>query len=137
MSNLSIEKQQVEPSSARQQALERAVAEPILEAVAGYYPRIKWQVEVNLEGRFIVLRCPMVSFRKGYRILLVNRTMPELLERCVAAAGEILERHAIARSVGVGEDAVTDLRRDLARPDEVADDATPDSAPDQEYKQVH
>ena len=134
---IGLEVQKTEQQSAQMDRLEENIARRVLDAVTRFYPKIKWQLEVDIPGGRMVLRCPMVSHRRGYTILFGSRSLIELEIRAASAAGEILERHKIDRKLGVTEQAAFELPRHKARPDEVNELVLPDAAPERDIKQVH
>lgn len=111
--------------------MEMWIAKAIGERLVKHYPNRQWGVEVDVVGRIIIVSCPSVSKTKGYFIHMKRRTLHELQERAIQAAGEILERHGVARGRLFNPDVLETLKFDIK------DDAiTPDSKPDPIAKKI-
>ena len=102
---------------------EMAIAGAIGAALVKAYNNRQWKVIVDEENQMLVIGCDSISNVKGYHIHMIGRTIHELQERAVAAAGEILERHAVSRSKKFDPDNFETMIRDQF--DNVI---TPDSA---------
>lgn len=87
------------------------------------YPGRQWLVDVDSRNGVIVISCPSLSKRMGYRINMKRDTIAELLPRCRKAAGEILERFGVSRSRIIDPYTLESMPRDV-RDDVVAPDAT-------------
>lgn len=105
----------------RQAQLEMWFARTICEAIIKAYPLRHWEVMADVTGRMIVVKCPSLSVTKGYHVSMIGRTVHELQQRAVWAAGEILERHNVTRGRVTDTLALdmlpTDLRGDVIAPD--------------------
>lgn len=120
-----------EGTEARVAKLEMFIAKRIGERLVAAYPNRQWGVQVDIHGRTIVIQCPSVSKTKGYFIHMKRRTLHDLQERAIQAAGEILERHGVSRGRVFNPDVLETLKFDSK------DDAiTPDSKPDPIQKRV-
>lgn len=62
-----------------------------------HYPNRQWGVDVDSRNGVIVISCPSLSKREGYRIHIKRDTIADLLPRCRRAAGAILERFNVTR----------------------------------------
>lgn len=89
------------------------------------YNNRQWKVIVDIKGGILIVACDSVSNEKGYHIHMAGRTLHELEDKAVMAAGEILERHGLSRFKTFNADAYEDLPRDM-RDNVIA----PDSAPE-------
>jgi hypothetical protein len=105
--------------------LEMAVAGRIGAKLVSKYNNRQWKVNIDLAGGMLIISCDSISNHMGYHIHTRGRTIHELETRSVMAAGEILERHELARSKQFNPDKFEGLIRD--RFDNVI---TPDSAPE-------
>jgi hypothetical protein len=99
------------------------VAQAIGAKLVKHYPNRQWKVIVDLKNCILIIACDSVSNLKGYHIHTIGRTLHDLEELSVKAAGEILERHAITRDKQFNPDNLEGLIRDQF--DNVI---TPDSA---------
>jgi hypothetical protein len=61
------------------------------------YPNRQWHVDVDSRNKVIVISCPSLSKREGYRLHMRRDCIAELLPRCRRAAGAILERFNVTR----------------------------------------
>ena len=75
------------------------------------YPQREWKVIVDVHGGMLIVGCDSICNHKGYHIKL-DKTIDELQRRAVMAAGEILERHNIARSKRFDPAQLDELARD-------------------------
>ena len=89
------------------------------------YNNRQWKVIVDIKGGMLIIGCDSLSNEKGYHIHMANRTLHDLEEQAVRAAGEILERHDVSRLVGFNPDTIETMPRDVY--DNVIG---PDSAPE-------
>lgn len=96
----------------RRAKLEQWMAKRIGTKLVEKYRGRQWKVMVNLEGQMVIIACDSISNYKGYHIHMVGRTIHDLEEKAVMAAGEILERHNLARSKYFNPDKFEDLPRD-------------------------
>jgi len=106
--------------------LEMYIAKKIGEHMVQHYPGRQWGVEVDVTCGVLVLLCPSLSRTKGYHIHLGQYTIHDLQQRCVKAAGEILERHNVTRTRRlIDPDTLEALPRDI-RDNVIAADAAPE-----------
>lgn len=61
------------------------------------YPNRQWHVDVDAAGQVIVIACPSLSKRMGYRLHMKRDNVAQLIPRCRRAAAEILERFGVSR----------------------------------------
>ena len=83
----------------------------------------EWKVITDVENQMLIVGCDSISNNKGYHIHMKGRSLRTLAKIALKGAGEILERHNLARSKGFNVDVYETLPRDLQ--DNVI---TPDSA---------
>lgn len=76
------------------------------------YDQREWKVIVDIENQMLIVACDSISNYKGYHIKMLHRNIEELQRRAVMAAGEILERHGVARSRKFNPDVLETLPRD-------------------------
>lgn len=86
------------------------------------YPNRQWHVDVDSRNSVIVIACPSLSKRLGYRLHMKRDTVADLLPRCRRAAGEILERFGVSRSKIIDPGTLETFERDV-RDDAKAKDA--------------
>jgi hypothetical protein len=86
------------------------------------YPNRQWRVDVDCRNSVIVIACPSLSKRLGYRLHMKRDTVSSLLPRCRRAAGEILERFGVSRSRIIDPGSLETFQRDV-HDDAVAPDA--------------
>jgi hypothetical protein len=101
------------------------MAQSIGAALVKVYNNRQWKVVVDIPNGMLIIACDSVSNDKGYHIHIPGRTLHELQERAVKAAGEILERHQMERGRLFNPDKLEDLVRD-----HWGNVLTPDSAPE-------
>ena len=77
--------------------LEYWIAKQIGTDLVKHYPNRQWTDDVDSRNSVIVIACPSLSKRMGYRLHMKRDTVAELLPRCRKAAGEILERFGVSR----------------------------------------
>lgn len=102
---------------------EMSIAGVIGAALVAKYNNRQWKVIVDEENQLLIIGCDSISNQKGYHIHMIGRTIHELQERAVMAAGEILERHEVSRAKKFDPDNFETMIRDQY--DNVI---TPDSA---------
>ena len=102
-----------------------AVAQQIGAALVRAYNNRQWKVVVDIKNGMLIVACDSVSNDKGYHIHMPGRTLHDLQERAIKAAGEILERHHLERDRLFNPDKLEDLIRDR-----YGSVLTPDSAPE-------
>lgn len=105
--------------------LEKWIAGRIGVELQRTYPRLRWGVVADTAGQVVIIICPFVSQTKGYYLHMNKYTIHQLTKRAVEAAGEILERHGIARKQTVNTDHIEAMPRDL-RDNVIATDAAPE-----------
>lgn len=96
----------------RKAKLEMWMAKKVGTAIHEKYRSRQWKVMVNLEGQMLIIACDSISNYKGYHIHMAGRTIHDLQEEGIKGAGEILERHNLARSKHFNPDKFEDLPRD-------------------------
>jgi hypothetical protein len=83
--------------------MEMWIAKKLGTTLVRTYPNRQWGVQVNLQQGLLIVVCPSVSNEKGYHIHMKGDTINRLEQRCIEAAGEILERYGISRARKVDE----------------------------------
>lgn len=78
-----------------------------------HYPNRQWHVDVDTRNQTIIISCPSLSKREGYRLHIKRDTIAELLPRCRHAAGAILERFNVTRGRIVDPYSFEDMPRDV------------------------
>ncbi len=96
----------------RKAKLEQWMAKRIGTALMKQYNQREWKVIVDLEGKMVIIACDSICNFKGYHIKMHKRTIGELIERAIMAAGEILERHNVSRNKHFNPDHLETLARD-------------------------
>ena len=91
---------------------EMTMANAIGAVLVAKYNNREWKVIVDIEGGLLIIGCDSISNEKGYHIHIAGRTIQQLEQRALFAAGEILERHNLARSKGYNIDKFETLARD-------------------------
>jgi hypothetical protein len=103
------------------------IAKQIGTDLVKHYANRQWTVDVDTRNGVIVISCPSLSKRMGYRIHIKRDTIAELLPRCRKAAGEILERFGVSRGRIIDpytfEAMPRDVRDDVKAPDATEKDA--------------
>lgn len=89
------------------------------------YNNRQWKVIVDIKSGVLIIGCDSLSNTKGYHIHMAHKTLHELEEQSVMAAGEILERHNLSRLKLFNPEVIEDMPRDL-RDDVIAPDAAPE-----------
>ena len=105
--------------------LEMWIAKNVGKVLVNNYPNRQWKVMVDVEGKMLIIACDSVCNYKGYHIHMEGRNLHDLEKKAKFAAGEILERHNLARSRHFDADQLETIKRDVT--DSVI---TPDSAPE-------
>lgn len=105
--------------------LEQWIAKRIGTELMRVYNQREWKVIVDIENLMVIIACDSICNFKGYHLHMNKYTIDELIERSKEAAGEILERHNVARSRKFNPEQLEHLARD-ARDSVIA----PDSAPE-------
>lgn len=104
---------------------EQQIAQRVGTALVAAYDQRQWKVIVNLETQILIVACDSICNFKGYHIHMMGRTIEELVEKAKMGAGEILERHELARTRKFNPEIFDGLDRD-SRHSVIA----PDSAPE-------
>lgn len=89
-----------------------ALCQKIGNALAKHYPRRKWYVDVNWEGKIASVFAADISMEYGYQ-LHINKISEEIEKAAVKAGGELLERFKLSRerlAFGGHENLIRDLR---------------------------
>lgn len=89
------------------------MAKQIGAALVKRYPNRQWHVDVDTRGEVVVIGCPSVSKRKGYRLHINRDAVAKLIARCEHAAGEILERYGVSRSRLIDPETFENFDRDI------------------------
>lgn len=102
-------------------ALEHWIASQVGVELMKHYPRLKWEIIVDVQQQMVVIVCPFISTEKGYHLKLMKYTIHELQKKAVMVAGEMLERHGLSRrqtiDLGTVEEAKRNLRGSIVGPD--------------------
>lgn len=96
----------------RKAKLEQWIAMRIGTVLMQHYNQREWKVMVDLEGQLLIVACDSICNFKGYHIKMYQRTIQELIDKSVMAAGEILERHNVSRNRKFNPDDLESLTRD-------------------------
>ena len=107
--------------------LEKDIAGHVGEAIRSLYPTRPWRVHVDLEGKVVVIFCPVLSARKGYLFPMEKMNIHQLEKKAKWAAGNILERYGVSRNKMANPSDVFTLPTELVRPSEVY---VPDAVPE-------
>lgn len=97
----------------RRAKLEMWMAKRVGTRVTEKYRGRQWKIQVDLENEMLIVACDSISNYKGYHISMVGRTIGDLETESIKAAGEILERHNLARSKHFNPDKFESLPRDF------------------------
>lgn len=89
------------------------------------YPNRQWSVNVDGPNEVMVIQCPSLSTRKGYVIRISGLSIPQLEEKAVRAAGEILERYGVTRGRNQDPNEFDHLPQTV-RDEVIAPDAAPE-----------
>jgi hypothetical protein len=103
------------------------IAKQIGQALMRKYPNRQWLVDVDCRNEVIVIGCPSVSKRKGYRLHMRRDPVATLIRRAGYAAGEILERYGVSRSKLIDPSTLENFDRDVYD-DAIANDSQTDIA---------
>lgn len=112
-----------ESHEAKAARVEFWIAKKIGEDLVAKYPGRQWTVNVDTRNEVIVISCPSLSKRMGYRLHMKRDNIAALLPRTRRAAGEILERFGVSRDRHIDVYSIEDMPRDL-RDDVISKDAT-------------
>jgi len=85
------------------------------------YPNRQWHIDCDARNQVIIISCPSLSKRMGYRLHMKRDTIADLLPRCRKAAGEILERFNVTRGRIIDPYTLEAMPRDI-RDDVIAKD---------------
>jgi hypothetical protein len=102
-----------ESHEAKAMQVEFYIAKKIGEDLCRTYQNRQWHVDVDSRNGVIVIACPSLSKRLGYRLHLKRDTIAELIPRCRRAAGEILERFGVSRSKIIDPASLETFERDV------------------------
>lgn len=102
----------MEAESAKQAKVEMWIAKAIGTKLVEHYPNRQWGVQVDTDTGIIIITCPSLSTEKGYHIHMKNKTLFDLTEQSVMAAGEILERFNLTRAKNFDPEKLETLARD-------------------------
>jgi hypothetical protein len=102
--------------------MEFYIAKQIGEDLCKTYQGRQWGVDVDSRNEVIIISCPSLSKRMGYRLHMKRDTIADLIPRCRRAGGEILERFGVARSRIIDPATLETFDRDV-RDDAIAKDA--------------
>lgn len=109
----------------RKAKLEMWIAKQVGEKLVAAYNNRQWKVIVDLKNQMLIVACDSISNNKGYHIKMAGRTIHDLQEKAVRAAGEILERHNLTRARKFDPDIIETLARN-SQDDVIATDAEPE-----------
>lgn len=109
----------------RKAKLEQWIAMRVGKVLMEHYNQREWKVMVDVENQMLIIGCDSICNYKGYHLHMNKYTMDELERRAVQAAGEILERHNLARSRKFNPDQLETLARD-AFDSVIATDSAPE-----------
>ena len=109
----------------RRAKLEQWIAMRIGKKLMEQYNQREWKVMVDLETQMLIIGCDSICNFKGYHLHMSKYTMEELEQRAIMAAGEILERHNVARSRNFNPEHLETLARD-AHDSVIATDSAPE-----------
>lgn len=98
------------------------IAKQIGTDLCNTYPNRQWHVDVDTRNGIVVIACPSLSKRLGYRLHLKRDTVADLIPRCRRAAGEILERFGVSRGKIIDPATMETFERDV-RDDVISKDA--------------
>lgn len=98
------------------------IAKQIGEDLCRTFQNRQWCVDVDTRNEVVIVSCPSLSKRLGYRLHLKRDTIADLIPRCRRAAGEILERFGASRSRIIDPGTLETFDRDV-RDDCIAKDA--------------
>ena len=101
--------------------LEFWMAKAIGTDLVKHYPNRQWGVDVDSRNQVIVISCPSLSKREGYRLNMKRDTLAELMPRCRRAAGAILERFNVTRGRIIDPYTFENMPRDV-RDDVICED---------------
>jgi hypothetical protein len=119
---------EIEPDdsvSVRQSKMEQWIAKRVGTRLMATYNQREWKVMVDIEGQILIVGCDSICNYKGYHIKMAGRTIVELEDRAIMGAGEILERHNLARSRNFDPAQFDTLKRD-SRDSVIAVDSAPE-----------
>ena len=91
------------------------------------FPNREWNVDVDAKNQVVVISCPSLSKRMGYRLHMKRDSVAALIPRCRRAAGEILERYGASRNRIISPDTFETFDRDV-QDDCISHDSQTDKA---------
>lgn len=106
--------------------LEMWIAKNIGATLERHYPNRLWVVQVEIPQRMVIIMAPDLSREKGYYLPMGDSTIHQLQDRAKTAAGEILERHGVARDKRFNSEKLADLVRDF-KEEVITSDSAPES----------
>lgn len=101
--------------------LEFWISKQLGEDLCRVYPNRGWQIDTDIENETIIVSCPNLSKRMGYRLHIKKDTVKDLIPRVRRAAGEILERYGVSRGQILDPATLESFERDV-RDDAIAPD---------------
>ena len=101
------------------------IAQAIGARLVRAYNNRQWKVVVDIKGGILIIACDSISNTKGYHIHMAGKSLHELENAAVKAAGEILERHDLPRLKLFNPDIIEDMPRDL-KDDVITSDSKPE-----------
>jgi|SRR5271166_1102875 len=93
--------------------LEYWIAKQLGTAIMQKFQNRQWHVDVDVENQVVIISCPSLSKRMGYRLHIKNETVKQLIPRAIRAAGEILERYGVSRSKIIDPSTLESFDRDV------------------------
>lgn len=102
-----------ESHEAQAMKVEFWIAKQIGEDLCRTFANRQWHVDVDSRNQVIVIACPSLSKRLGYRLHMKRDTVADLIPRCRRAAGEILERFGVSRSKIIDPATLETFDRDV------------------------
>lgn len=115
----------IDEEHAKVAAEQYRIAQAIGARLVKAYNNRQWKVVVDIDNGILIIGCDSLSNNKGYHIHIVGKTLHDLEEQALRAAGEILERHGVSRlalfNPDTFEDMPRDLRDDVIGPDSMAE----------------
>ena len=102
--------------------LEFWISKQLGEDLCKTYPNRGWQIDTDIENEVVIVSCPSLSKRMGYRLHVKKDTVKELIPRVRKAAGDILERYGVSRGKILDPATLETFERDV-HDDAIAEDA--------------
>lgn len=114
--------QEGESHEAQAMRLEFWLAKQIGQDLCRTYPGRQWHVDMDSRNGVLIIGCPSLSKRMGYRLHVKRDTVADLIPRARRAAGEILERYGVSRGRIIDPGSLETFERDV-RDDAISKDA--------------